>query len=177
VPREQALEAVNPDGLPELPVLPSSMVAMPEGILEALAEAALTTAADWGRFALHQIQLCGQDGAVVATDGKQLLIQRGFPLPWSDRVLVPRLRLTGLPGLPDDAPVTLGRTDTHVVLHVCDWSFFLTIDDKAGRRIRPGRVMARRARSTTGRTSLTWRSHWSALKRRRVRNRGAGRGR
>jgi hypothetical protein len=44
VPQEQLLETVPPDSLPELPEMPSSLVAMPEGFCAALAEAALSTA-------------------------------------------------------------------------------------------------------------------------------------
>jgi hypothetical protein len=131
VPREQTLDTLASDSLPPLPQVAKSMAAMPEGFVEALAEAALTTQRDSGRFALHRVQLCGKDGALVATDGKQLLIQKGFPLPWSEPALVPRLRLSGLPGLSGEEAVTVGRTDTHVVLQVGDWTFFLTIDDKS----------------------------------------------
>ena len=131
VPREQALDTVNPDSVPPLPELPSEFVPMPEGFLDALSEAALTTDKAAVRYALQCVQLSGKDGAIIATDGKQLLIQTGFPLPWRDTVLVPRLRLDGLPGVRIDAPVTLGRTATHVVLQFADWTFFLRTDDKA----------------------------------------------
>ncbi len=131
VPCEQALATVNPDSVPPLPDLPREFVPMPNGFLNALGEAALTTAKASVRYALDQVQLSGKDGAIIATDGKELLIQTGFPLPWRDSVLVPRLRLDGLPGVRSDAPVTLGRTATHVVLQFADWTFFLRIDDKA----------------------------------------------
>jgi hypothetical protein len=73
----------------------------------------------------------GPDGSLVATDGKQLLIQRGFPLPWTERLLVPRLRLTGLPGVGDQEPARLGRTQTHVVLELGAWTFFLQVAESA----------------------------------------------
>ena len=112
-----------------------------------LGEAALTTAKATVRFALHHVQLGGKDGAIIATDGKQLLIQTGFPFPWRDSVLVPRLRLDGLPGLRLDAPVTLGRSASHVVVQFADWTFFLRIDDKA-RYPQVAEILPRQSAST-----------------------------
>jgi hypothetical protein len=131
VPHEQTMETVAPDSLPELSDLPVNLVAMPEDFLDALAEAAQSTAAQGTRYALERVQLGGPDGALIATDGKQVLIQRNFPLPWTERVLVPRLRLSGLPGMIDQTPVLLGRTNNHVVVQAGAWTFFLTIDDQA----------------------------------------------
>jgi hypothetical protein len=131
VPHEHTMETVAANSLPELPEMPANLVAMPEGFLAALAEAALSTAAQGTRYALERVKLGGPEGAMIATDGKQVLIQRNFPLPWTDRVLVPRLRLTGLPGMNEHAPVLLGRTNSHVVIQVGSWTFFLAIDDQA----------------------------------------------
>jgi hypothetical protein len=130
VPHEHTVETVAANSLPEMPELPTNLVAMPEGFLEALAEAALSTAAHGTRYALERVQLGGPDGALIATDGKQVLIQRNYPLAWTDRILVPRLRLSGLPGVADQAPVLLGRTNSHIVVQSGSWSFFLTIDDQ-----------------------------------------------
>jgi hypothetical protein len=149
VPQEQLLETVPPDSLPELPEMPSSLVAMPESFCTALAEAALSTASQGTRFALEQVQMGGPDGALIATDGKQLLIQRGFPLPWTERLLLPRLRLTGLPGVGEHEPARLGRTRTHVILELGAWTFFLQIAESArypdveGVLPRPARISSR----------------------------------
>jgi hypothetical protein len=131
VPHEHTMETVAPNSLPELPEFPTNLVAMPEGFLEALAEAAQSTAAHGTRYALERVQMGGPDGALIATDGKQVLIQRNFPLPWTERILVPRLRLSGLPGMSDQCPVLLGRTNGHVVVQAGSWTFFLSIDDQA----------------------------------------------
>ncbi len=147
VPREQALDTVDPDSVPPLPELPREFVPMPAGFLDALSEAALTTDKAAVRYSLQYVQLGGKDGAIIATDGKQLLIQTGFPFPWRDTVLVPRLRLDGLPGVRIDAPVTLGRTATHVVLQFADWTFFLRTDDKA-RYPQVAEVLPRQSAST-----------------------------
>ena len=66
-------------------------------------------------------------GAIVATDGRQILIQGGFDFPWAGDVLVRRSPLFACQELPRDQPVSIGRTDTHVVLRVGPWTIFLEI--------------------------------------------------
>src|SRR5262249_50058716 len=67
-------------------------------------------------------------GAVVGTDGRQLLVWGGFALPWKDDVLVPRLPVFGFRDKPMTGPVALGRTDKDVALQVGPWTFALAID-------------------------------------------------
>ncbi|HEX5270517.1 MAG TPA: hypothetical protein VFW33_08535, partial [Gemmataceae bacterium] len=80
------------------------------------------------RFAITRVLLRGKGGQVVATDGRQLLIQGGFPLPWDDDVLVPRLPLLDLPGVPLPGPAGLARAGDHLILRVGDWTFWLAPD-------------------------------------------------
>src|SRR5262249_31125321 len=84
------------------------------------------------RFAVQNLQLRGARGALVATDGRQLLVQEGFPFPWREDVLVPALGAFGCRELPQDAPVSVGKTDTHVCVEVRPWTFHLALT-KAGR--------------------------------------------
>jgi hypothetical protein len=65
---------------------------------------------------------------VVATDGKQLLVQRGFAFPWKEDLLVPRLSAVGLRELQAEDQIGVGRTDKHVVLRAGPWTFALGID-------------------------------------------------
>ena len=67
-------------------------------------------------------------GEVVATDGKQLLIQGGFKFPWKDRVLIPRMGLFGAGVLPEDAPVKIGRSAKHIFIQAGNWTIALTAD-------------------------------------------------
>jgi hypothetical protein len=131
-PRAIEFETVTPNSVPGLPALPGRFAALPPTFLEALAEAGRVTAKEGVRFALTRVQMRGRQGEVVATDGRQMLLQRGFPLPWQDDVLVPRLPVLGSKELPEVDAVGLGRTKTHVVLRVGPWAFFLKIDT-AGR--------------------------------------------
>jgi hypothetical protein len=102
---------------------------MPETFLPALAEAVRTAAkGETTRIGLTRILLRGKGGEIAATDGQQLLIQRGFPLPWEDDVLIPRVAaLDGRP-LGTAGPAGIGRTDGHIVLRVAPWAFALPID-------------------------------------------------
>jgi hypothetical protein len=131
-PQVLELETVAPENVPEFPPLPKQFTPMPDGFLQAMEEAARTTPKEYPRFALTRMQLPGKTGEIVATDGRQLLIQKGFPFPWSDAVLVPRVSAFGSRELVGEEPVTIGRTKTHVVVCAGHWTFLLRIDT-AGR--------------------------------------------
>src|SRR5207253_3074735 len=62
----------------------------PIELLDALGVASATACDDSTRYALNGILLKGDGGAVVATDGRQLLVQQGFDLPWTGDVLIRR---------------------------------------------------------------------------------------
>ena len=128
VPRVLDFETVTPDSIPTVPQVPFEWVAMPDGFLTVMDEATRTTAKESARFALSRIQLKGRGGQVVATDGKQLLIQGGCHFPWRDDVLVPRVPAFGLRELVEERPVAIGRTESHVAVRAGRWTFWLAID-------------------------------------------------
>ncbi len=70
-------------------------------------------------------------GDVVATDGRQILIQGGFRFPWDDDLLIPHTPLFSCRGLPRDQPVSVGKSDSHVVFRTGDWTIWLTIKSDA----------------------------------------------
>src|SRR5438477_2353715 len=98
--------------------------ALPPSFLGAFAEAVRTAARDGGRFALTRVQLRGKAGQVVATDGRQLLVQGGFAFPWAEDLLVPAVPALGAKELADGS-VTVGRSDGHVLVAVGPWTFAL----------------------------------------------------
>ena len=128
VPRTAEFDAADPAALPELPQVPARLAPVPEGLLVALGEASRVAARESARFATGRVQLRGKAGQVVATDGRQLLIQGGFHLPWADDVLVPRLPLLDLPGVSPTDPAGLARAGDHLILRVGAWSFWLALD-------------------------------------------------
>ena len=124
------IDTLDPQDLPTPPAVPSQMTPMPEELLTALGEAARTTTRESTRFAVSQVQLRGQAGQVAATDGRQMLLQSGFPFPWTDNVLVPRLPLLDIPGTIFSGLVAMARLDNLVILHAGEWTFWLRIEEK-----------------------------------------------
>jgi hypothetical protein len=110
------------------PDVPRKLLPPGEGFLAALSEAVQTAARDCARPALSRLLLRGSSGEIVATDGRQLLIQSGFNFPWKEDVLVPALPAFTGRGLPLDLPVTIGRTGTHIAVEIGPWLFLLAID-------------------------------------------------
>jgi len=102
------------------------------GFVQALADACKSAAQlDTGYF-LSNIQLQGSQGVIVATDGRQLLVQTGWPLPWSEEVLVLASSVFACKELFGDGVVSIGKTDTHVALQIGNWMLHLPIT-KSGR--------------------------------------------
>lgn len=128
VPRTEEFEVLLPDATPAFPAMPTRFVPQPVSLLTALVEAARAAASQPSRFALSHVQLAGKSGEVVGTDGKQLLIQGGFELPWSESLLVPALPALAAPELSEGKQLTLGRTDSHVTLVNGPWALLLAID-------------------------------------------------
>jgi hypothetical protein len=64
---------------------------------------------------------------VVGTDGRQLLLQKGFAFPWKEDLLIPAVPVFGCAELPRDAPASVGRTDTHVCVEVGPWTIHLAL--------------------------------------------------
>ncbi len=126
--RAAEFPTVPPDRVPSFPEEPAAPTPVAAGFLAALGEAARTTAERGGRLALARVQLRGGRGEVVATDGRQLLVQGGFPLPWEGDVLVPAVPAFAGRLLAAATPVAVGRTETHVFVHAGPWTFALAAD-------------------------------------------------
>jgi hypothetical protein len=117
--------------LPPFPVWPAQAAANGPELLAALGQAMRTAARDTGRYALGRVLLRGGKGEVVATDGRQLLIQGGFAFPFAEDVLLPRVMLFGPRGLPA-GEVLVARSGGHALFRVGGWAVALAAD-KGGR--------------------------------------------
>ncbi len=106
------------------PPTPEHLAENPPRLLRALADAGATTDPDSTRYSLGCIQLRGDHGKVVATDGRQLLVEDGFELPWDGDVLLPTSKVFGSAQLPDDEPVFVGKVEDWLTLRVGPWSFW-----------------------------------------------------
>lgn len=116
----------------ELPSSAGEFTCNPPALLQAFQEAAEVATGDHVRFAVHRLQLRGSTGEIVATDCRQLLVQRGWSFPWTEEVLIPCPRVFGAKELAGIAKIGIAKTDTHVVLACHPWTFYLRID-KEGR--------------------------------------------
>jgi hypothetical protein len=127
VPQTREYGVPTLDTLDVFPDSPATWTPAAPGLLTALAEACETATEGSHRYALDCLKLQGDTGQIAATDGCQLLIERGFTFPWSGDVLVKRTPVFSAKGLPRDQPVSLGKTDSHVVIRVGPWTFFLEV--------------------------------------------------
>lgn len=127
----QSREYDGPASVPVFPDSPDTFADNPQELLTALDHAAQVAPKESARFALQRVLLSG-GGEVVASDGRQLLVQGGFRFPWTGDLLVPRCGAFAAPELTASGPVGVGRTDDHVWVRVGGWSFALRID-RAGR--------------------------------------------
>lgn len=127
--RELEAEALPADG--ELPSS-SKLHAVDATLLPALHACGQTASREAnGRFALTRLQLRGQAGQIVGTDGKQLLLWGGFTFPFQEAVLVPAVPVFGGKELAGEQDVRIGRTAQHVVVAAGPWTVWLTVDGTA----------------------------------------------
>jgi hypothetical protein len=73
-----------------------------------LADASSSAARESVRYAVSNIQLRGRPGEIIATDGRQLLLQSGFKFPFTDDVLVPSSTVFGCKELDGGGEVSIG---------------------------------------------------------------------
>jgi hypothetical protein len=99
-------------------------------LITALSEAEEVTNGEPTRYALNCIQLRG-NGQILATDGKQAYVHRGFDFPWSDDLLVPASRFFTRRELADASKVAIGKSDGWVMLRADAWCIWLKINTEA----------------------------------------------
>jgi hypothetical protein len=128
VPRLLEFEPEDVQKLKEPPGVGQDSVTIPAGFLQALGETARSTQHDSARYGLKRIQLRGKEGSLIGTDGHQLLIQKGYPFPWTESLLIPALPAFCMRELGPQEPVRIGRTKEHVALEIGPWLFSLRID-------------------------------------------------
>ena len=70
----------------------------------------------------------GAPGTLVATDGCQLSVQRGFRFPWEEAVLIPRTGVFRCRELDTDLAVAIGRPKAWVTVKTGSWTIHLAIN-------------------------------------------------
>jgi hypothetical protein len=132
IPQGREYHIVTPvDRIEPMPGLPATSATSPGDLLDALAEAVEVSTPDSPRYALNCIQLRGDEGKVLATDGRQGLVRTGYTFPWTDDVLIKARPIFGCRALPRDQPVEIGRTDTHIVIRAGAWTIYSEIQKEA----------------------------------------------
>jgi hypothetical protein len=128
VPQIVRYEAESTRDADKLPALPEMFAENPPALLQALADAYGSCDPDSFRFALDHTQLRGEQGTIIATDGRQLLVQNGFQFPWTGDLLVPRSKVFTSAELPHDQPVRVGKTGNWVAIGAGPWTIYLAIN-------------------------------------------------
>jgi hypothetical protein len=127
VPQCVRYDLLKSSDVDDFPKLPKQLVQNPPRLLCALRDAMLTTDPDARRYATDHVQLRGGRDTIVATDGRQMLLEDGFQFPWDDDVLIRRTKVFGSGELGRDQPVAIGKTDDWVAVRVGPWTILLRI--------------------------------------------------
>ena len=131
VPQIVQYDSAKPLDADKFPALPTDFSTNPPGLLQALHEASEVTDQGGPRYATHCLQLTPA-GTIHATDGHQALIQSGFAFPWQEPLLIYASKLFHSPELPQDKPVSTGKSGDWVVFRVEPWTIYLGVN-KTGR--------------------------------------------
>ena len=81
-------------------LMPETFAENPPTTLRMLHEAMQTVAKDPFRYATDTVQLRGKEGSVVATNGHQLLVQKGLLLGWEEDLVCHATTALASPELP-----------------------------------------------------------------------------
>ncbi len=107
---------------------PETFAENPPSLLRTLHDAMQTVAKDAFRYATDTVQLRGKEGSVVATNGHQLLVQKGILLNWEEDLVCHAPTVLASPELPQDQPVFVGKSEKYVAVRTGLWTFQLAIE-------------------------------------------------
>jgi hypothetical protein len=130
VPQVGCYDAV-PRNKTLFPELPAEFATVEAGLWQALRDATKSTDRESARFALGCVQLKASTGQILATDGRQALIQSGFQFPWSDDLLIPGNNIFACRELESAGPLSVGRTADWIALRRGNWTVMLKIEKDA----------------------------------------------
>ncbi len=125
VPQLVQCDLLEAGTLPRFPTSQSAVADNPPSLLAALEDAVATTDPDAGRYALNHVQLRGEKGEIVSTDGRQLLIQRGFSFPWNDGLLILGSPVFGCKELAQGSSLKVAQSEDWIGFRIGPWTIFL----------------------------------------------------
>ncbi|ODA29741.1 hypothetical protein [Planctopirus hydrillae] len=115
-----------PEGWPR--ALWSELVEAPPGFLAALQRVMSLRDPSIKRYSLSCVQYSAQHQRLAGSNGHQLLIWNGLPLPWSDDLLLAGTDIFALPEWERASTVHLARTPTDFVVQTGSWVVGLKIE-------------------------------------------------
>ncbi len=129
IPQVREYDRLSADDTPPFPSLPDELRTNSHSVWSALKDAIGSAEKERTRYALDCLQLRGQAGQIVATDGQQALVQAGFTFPWTEDVLIPAVNVLGCQELTQDQqPISIGRTADRVTLVLGAWTVAIKIE-------------------------------------------------
>ncbi len=148
VPQVRDYATIGPETLSPFPEEPKKLTSLDLTFLKAMDDAYQTVDRYNTSGSLTRVQLRGKTGEIASTDRRQLLLQRGFPFPWSESILIPASGVFGCRELLGEGPVQIGRIESHVCIRIGSWRFHFAID-KDGRFPRIEQVIPKRLGNDT----------------------------
>ena len=132
VPQIVNYEVTKPAEKDKFPDPAENFVSNPSALLDAFKAASETIDPESVRFALGRVQVRGKSGSLVATDGRQCLVQSGFTFPWEEDILVPKTQVLTCPEFNTDRPIEVGKAGDWIAFRIGEWTVWLAIN-KDGR--------------------------------------------
>ena len=111
----------------DFPVSAEAMTENPISLLAALRDASGIADPASTRFALDHIELCGDSGTIAASDGRQVLVQRGFSFPWQGKLLIPRCTVFGYKELRSPTKIDISANEDWLSLCIGPWLYHLKL--------------------------------------------------
>ena len=131
IPRSVTVKTADADGV-KFPPSPQHWQPQPPAFRQGLKDVIQSTASEPTRYTLNCIQLRGQAGQLVGTDGVQLLVQSGFDFPFEDDLLVPASKVFSVGReLDSSVPLELGECPEHLAIRSGAWTCWLPLDKQA----------------------------------------------
>lgn len=114
----------------EVPTLPDSLASMPRELLDAMHECGRIASREPHRYALDRVQVDGETGRVVGSDGGQALLWSGFSFPFEVAVLIPAIPFFGSVELSRETECRVALDGQRLVVGVGPWTVWLPVDAK-----------------------------------------------
>jgi hypothetical protein len=124
IPWQREAEALPAERMGQFPALPANQASNPPELLVALVAASACVERQSGRYALGCLQLDGQQGRILSTDGRQALVQSGFRFTWSEPKLIPANPALCAKQLPSNEPILVGNHKSWVMLTIGPWTLW-----------------------------------------------------